>query len=84
MYYAYVLECADGSFYAGWTKDVPSRVDTHNTGKGAKYTRSRLPVRLLQFWVFDSQSEAMRFEKQFKALNRKAKERLLKPDASLL
>ena len=45
--YMYVLECADGSLYTGYTTDVEKRLKTHNAGKGAKYTRARLPVKLL-------------------------------------
>ena len=46
-FYLYVLECADGTWYTGYTVDVAERVRAHNAGAGAKYTRSRLPVRLL-------------------------------------
>ena len=45
--YMYVLECADGSLYTGYTTNVDKRIQTHNAGKGAKYTRNRLPVSLL-------------------------------------
>ena len=45
--YMYVLECADGSLYTGYTTDIEKRLKTHNAGKGAKYTRARLPVKLL-------------------------------------
>ncbi|NBU69061.1 MAG: GIY-YIG nuclease family protein [Verrucomicrobia bacterium] len=48
--WVYVLECGDGSFYTGWTNDLPRRVRTHQAGKGGKYTRSRLPVRLIRKW----------------------------------
>lgn len=76
-YFAYILACADGTLYTGWTVDPAARLDAHNAGKGAKYTRARLPVRLLHAWEFDSQTEAMRFERTVKALSRKGKERLL-------
>lgn len=46
-YYVYIAECADGSLYTGYTDDVARRMAAHNAGKGAKYTRSRLPVRLV-------------------------------------
>ena len=71
----YVLECGDGSFYTGWTNDLPRRVRTHQAGKGGKYTRSRLPVRLLKKWRAGSRTEAMRKEALFKSLNRKEKEK---------
>lgn len=75
-YYTYILACADGTFYTGWTTDVAKRVATHNRGKGAKYTRSRLPVRALATWRFQNQSEAMRFERWLKTLPRAQKARL--------
>lgn len=71
--YTYILECADGTLYTGWTKNLQKRLDTHNAGKGAKYTRTRLPVRLLSSWEFESRSEAMRFELALKSMTRKAK-----------
>ena len=46
MNYTYLVECADGTLYCGWTNDIDKRMKAHNEGKGAKYTRSRLPVRL--------------------------------------
>ena len=49
MYYAYLLRCADDTLYAGYTDDLSKRVTVHNQGKGAKYTRSRLPVSLVYF-----------------------------------
>lgn len=44
MNYVYILECRDGSFYTGWTNDLERRLNIHNSGRGAKYTKSRLPV----------------------------------------
>ena len=76
-YFTYILGCADGTFYTGWTTDVPRRVATHNRGKGAKYTRSRLPVRVLATWRFQSKSEAMAFECWLKTLPRAQKARLV-------
>lgn len=72
-FYAYVLQCRDGSLYTGWTKDVQRRLLCHQKGKGAKYTRARLPVELKAFWTFQTQSEAMRFETHFKNLSRAQK-----------
>ncbi len=71
--YTYMLECADGTFYTGWSKDIEQRLIAHNLGKGAKYTRTRLPVRLFALWNFASQSEAMKFEYQLKKLSRAQK-----------
>ena len=58
-YYFYVLLCADGTFYGGFTDDVAARVATHNAGKGAKYTASRRPVRLLYHEAFADKHEAL-------------------------
>ncbi|GAF41225.1 hypothetical protein FC83_GL002237 [Agrilactobacillus composti DSM 18527 = JCM 14202] len=77
-YYAYVLECADGSFYGGFTTDVQKRVATHNAGKGAKYTKARRPVRLLYYETFQTKSQALKAEASFKKLTRSKKEKFLK------
>lgn len=73
MFYVYVLRCRDGSFYTGYTNDLKKRVRLHNDGKASKYTRGRLPVKIVAQWSFDSKSEAMRHEITFKSLPRKAK-----------
>ena len=76
-FYLYVLECADGTWYTGYTVDVAERVRAHNAGAGAKYTRSRLPVRLLAQAAYATKHEAMSAEFRFKHLSRRAKDRLL-------
>lgn len=76
-FYLYVLECADGTWYTGYTVDVAERVRAHNAGAGAKYTRSRLPVRLLVQATFATKHEAMSAEYRFKRLTRRQKERLV-------
>lgn len=76
-HHMYVLECADGSLYAGYATDVARRVATHQAGKGAKYTKSRLPVKLLGEARFYSKERAMSAEARFKRLSRGEKERLL-------
>jgi putative endonuclease len=73
----YILECADGSLYTGWTNDIGKRMTAHRTGKGSRYTRSRLPVALLYMEVCGSKSEAMRREREIKALSRTDKLRLI-------
>lgn len=78
MNYTYILECSDGSYYTGWTKDIQKRLHAHNEGKGAKYTRSRLPVVLAYYETFETKEEAMRREWQIKHLSRKEKEKLVK------
>lgn len=69
----YVLECKDGSFYAGYTNDLEKRVSVHNEGKGAKYTRVRCPVTCIYSELYDTKQEAMRAEYAFKQLTRKQK-----------
>ena len=61
-YYMYVLLCADGTFYGGFTNDVAKRVATHNAGKGAKYTKTRRPVKLLYHEEFETKSAALKAE----------------------
>lgn len=78
MNYTYILKCADGSLYTGWTNDLEARVRTHNEGKGAKYTKARLPVELVYFEEFESKSEAMKREAAIKKLSRQKKEQLIK------
>lgn len=78
MYYVYILECGDNTLYAGYTDDLVKRVKVHNQGKGAKYTRARLPVKLVYSENFESKSDAMRREYSIKQLSRKKKEELMK------
>lgn len=70
MNYAYLLLCADGSLYAGWTNDLRRRLHAHNEGNGAKYTRSRRPVRLVYAESFDTKEEAQKRECQIKKMRR--------------
>jgi len=77
MNYTYIVECADGSFYCGWTNDLEKRIKAHNEGKGAKYTKPRLPVKLVYFEEFDTKEEAMSREYHIKQLTRAEKERLI-------
>ncbi|AGU77627.1 putative endonuclease [Streptococcus intermedius] len=71
--YMYVLKCADGSLYTGYTTDVQKRVAAHNAGKGAKYTRARLPVTLLHQEEFSNKPSAMSAEALFKRKTRQQK-----------
>lgn len=71
--YAYLLLCADGSFYAGWTYDPKKRLKAHNSGKGSKYTRSRLPVSFALLESFDGKSAAMKREAALKKLSHSQK-----------
>ena len=77
MYYTYFVRCADGSLYAGYTNDLNRRVEAHNAGKGAKYTRSRLPVLLVYSESFDEAREARSREWHLKRLTRAQKEALI-------
>ncbi len=70
----YVLECKDGTYYAGYTNDLKKRVEVHNKGKGAKYTRGRLPVKCIYFEFYDTKEEAMKAEYAFKQLTRQKKQ----------
>ena len=74
--YTYMLRCRDGTFYIGWTNNLPRRLEAHNCGKGAKYTRGRGPVQLVYWEEFFSKEEAMAREWQLKQLSRAEKERL--------
>ena len=76
-FYTYILECGDGTLYTGWTTDPQRRLEQHNLGKGAKYTRARLPVLFRALWSFETQTEAMRFEWQLKRMSRAKKLRLM-------
>ena len=75
--YMYVVECCDGTYYTGYTTDVKKRIAVHNSGKGAKYTRARLPVKLIYVEGFDSKEEAMSAEVLLKRKKRPQKERFL-------
>lgn len=67
-YYVYLVKCRDSSFYCGYTDDVQKRINAHNSGRGAKYTRSRGPVELVYCEKFSHKSDAMRRECEIKKL----------------
>ncbi|MCR5758040.1 MAG: GIY-YIG nuclease family protein [Selenomonas sp.] len=75
--YTYILECGDGSFYTGWTNDLEKRVRTHNAGRGGKYTRARLPVRLVYFEEFTDKRDAQSREWHIKQLTHEQKRNLI-------
>lgn len=77
MAWVYILECADGTLYTGWTTDTAQRLAVHNAGEGARYTRGRGPLRLVYQEFFDDRSLAMKRECQIKRLNRKQKQQLI-------
>lgn len=76
-FFVYLLECSDKTYYCGWTKNIELRVKTHNLGKASKYTRSRLPVKLVFFEQKKSKSLALKREKKIKKMTRKEKQRLV-------
>lgn len=73
MYYIYILRCRGGTLYVGSTNDIKKRLEVHNAGKGAKYTRGRLPVKLRYSESFNTKSEALKREAILKRLPRKQK-----------
>ena len=77
MNYTYIVKCADGSFYTGWTTDIERRLKCHNAGKGAKYTKARRPVKLVYFETFESKIDAMKREYAIKQMKRSEKIKLI-------
>ena len=77
--YTYLLRCADGTLYCGWTDNLEKRLAAHNSGKASKYTRSRLPVKLVYFETFETKQEAMSREARIKRLSRREKLALVSP-----
>lgn len=78
MHFVYILRCEDNSLYTGYTTDVEKRLEVHNSGKGAKYTRARLPVRLVYYKRVDSKSTGLKLEARIKKLTKNQKEALVK------
>lgn len=78
MCYVYVLECADNTLYTGWTIDLDKRIKVHNKGKASKYTRARLPVKLVYLETFDDKITAQKREWEIKQMSRKDKLMLIK------
>ena len=74
--YTYMVECSDGTLYTGWTNDIGKRLQAHNAKKGAKYTRSRTPVKLVYLEKSDTRQQAMQREAQITRLSRYEKEQL--------
>lgn len=77
MHFVYMVRCVDDSLYTGYTTDLKRRVKTHNEGKGAKYTRSRLPVKLVYYKEVKSMSEGLKLEAKLKKLSKNKKEDLV-------
>ncbi|MCZ2127992.1 MAG: GIY-YIG nuclease family protein [Anaerolineales bacterium] len=79
-FFCYILECADGTFYTGWTTDPERRVAQHNRGVGARYTKTRRPVKLVYLEEQADKICALKRERAIKALSRKKKMDLLAPE----
>lgn len=77
MNYTYILKCKDDTYYTGWTNNLEKRLKDHNDGRGAKYTKPRLPVVLVYYETFETKEEAMRREYAIKQLTRAEKEKLM-------
>lgn len=77
MNYTYILECKDGTYYTGWTNNLERRIEAHNNGQGAKYTRARRPVSLVYHEEFETKEEAMRREYAIKHMSREEKRKLI-------
>lgn len=73
----YILRCSDGTLYTGWTNNIEKRLEAHNAGQAAKYTRCRTPVELVYLETHETKQEAMRQEALIKKLTRKEKEDLI-------
>ncbi|MDM7926598.1 MAG: GIY-YIG nuclease family protein [bacterium] len=80
MPHVYILECGDGTYYTGSAKDLNRRLGRHASGRGARYTAGRLPVRLVYSEPFESMSEAQKREWEIKKMTRAGKEALIRGD----
>jgi len=78
MFYVYILRCNDDTLYTGYTNHLEERIKTHNLGKGAKYTRGRIPVKLEYYEEFENKSEALKRESMIKKFRRSKKINLIK------
>jgi putative endonuclease len=77
-FYCYILECADETYYTGWSTDPQRRARQHDNGKGARYTRSRRPVRLVYVEECPDRAAVMKRERAIKALSRLQKQKLIR------
>ncbi len=75
--YCYIVECADGTYYTGWALDPHKRAEVHNKGRGAKYTRMRLPVKLVYVEEQPNRNAAMKRERAIKKMTREGKQKLI-------
>lgn len=75
--FTYIVECSDHTLYTGWTNNLEKRLEAHNAGKGAKYTKTRRPVQLVYFETFATKEEAMSREYHIKKMSRQEKMQLI-------
>ena len=76
-YHVYIVECADGTYYTGLTNNLERRLQLHNAGRGAKYVRGRLPVRVVYAKTCRNHTSALKAERDLKRLTRRQKETLI-------
>lgn len=81
--YTYIVKCSDETLYTGWTNNLKKRLEAHNSGKGAKYTKTRRPVELVYFEEYDTKQEAMKREYAIKQLSRQKKLALIHSHQSI-
>lgn len=81
--YTYIVKCSDETLYTGWTNNLKKRLEAHNSGKGAKYTKNRRPVELVYFEEYDTKQEAMKREYAIKQLSRQEKLALIRSHQSI-
>ena len=78
MYFIYIVKCKDETYYTGYTTNIEKRIKAHNEGKGAKYTRGRLPVKLVYWEQYEEKAQALKREYAIKQLTRKQKQQLIR------
>lgn len=83
-HYVYLLLCKDNTLYCGYTNNLIKRINTHNSGKGARYTKCRLPVKLIYYESFSSKSSALKREIKIKKFSKKEKLKLIQQRNDLL
>ena len=76
-FYVYIVECADGTYYTGWTTDPPRREKQHNAGTGARYTRMRRPVKMIYVEEQKDKISALKRERAIKQMARAKKQKLI-------
>lgn len=77
MSWVYIVECADGTYYTGYTENVENRLAVHNAGKASRYTRGRLPVKLVYMEQTATKNQALRREAEIKKMKRQQKQKLI-------